>query len=76
MTGKGGSIFYWNSWNSGFVCSLGALFRRHELAWEILRYLRYTLIGLWIAWGSPLLFEKLGVGVIKPYLPPQSSAQR
>jgi len=42
----------------------------------ILRYLRYTLIGLWIAWGSPLLFEKLGVGVIKPYLPPQSSAQR
>ncbi len=56
---------------------LGALFPDDmSLLGMILRYLRYTLIGLWIAWGSPLLFEKLGVGVIKPYLPPQSSAQR
>ena len=56
---------------------LGALFPDDmSLIGMILRYLRYTLIGLWIAWGSPLLFEKLGVGVIKPYLPPQSSAQR
>lgn len=56
---------------------LGALFPDDaSLLSLVLRYVRYTLIGLWIAWGSPLLFEKLGVGVIKPYLPPQSSAQR
>lgn len=56
---------------------LGALFPDDaSLLSMILRYLRYTLIGLWIAWGSPLLFEKLGIGVIKPYLPPQSSSQR
>ena len=56
---------------------LGALFPDDmSLPGMVLRYLRYTLIGLWIAWGSPLLFEKLGVGVIKPYLPPQSSADR
>lgn len=40
----------------------------------ILRYVRYLLIGLWISWGSPLLFEKLGIGVIKPYLPSQTTA--
>ena len=56
---------------------LGALFPDDmSLIGLILRYLRYTLIGLWIAWGSPLLFEKLGVGVIKPYLPSQTTAQR
>ncbi len=56
---------------------LGALFPDDmSLLGMVLRYFRYTLIGLWIAWGSPLVFEKLGVGVIKPYLPSQSSAQR
>lgn len=56
---------------------LGAIFPDDmSVTGMLLRYLRYTLIGLWIAWISPLLFEKLGVGVIKPYLPPQSSAQR
>lgn len=56
---------------------LGALFPDDaSLLSMILRYFRYTLIGLWIAWGSPLVFEKLGIGVIKPYLPPQSSSQR
>lgn len=56
---------------------LGALFPDDaSLLSMVLRYLHYTLIGLWIAWGSPLLFEKLGIGVIKPYLPPQTTAPR
>lgn len=56
---------------------LGALFPDDmSLIGMILRYLRYTLIGLWIAWGSPILFEKIGIGVIKPYLPSQTTAQR
>ena len=56
---------------------LGALFPDDmSLPGMILRYFRYTLIGLWIAWGSPLLFEKIGIGVIKPHLPPQTTAER
>lgn len=56
---------------------LGALFPDDmSLSGMVLRYLRYTLIGLWIAWGSPLLFEKLGVGVINPYFPSQTTAKR
>ncbi|MDD2521884.1 MAG: phosphatase PAP2 family protein [Anaerolineaceae bacterium] len=56
---------------------LGAVFPDGQsLIGMVLRYVRYAMIGLWIAWGSPLVFEKLGVGVIKPHIPPQSSAQR
>jgi membrane-associated phospholipid phosphatase len=56
---------------------LGALFPKDMgLISMILRYFRYMLIGLWISWGSPLLFEKLGIGVIEPYLRPQTTAQK
>ncbi len=37
----------------------------------ILRFIRYSLIGFWVSWWSPLLFQKLGVGVIEPYQPEQ-----
>ena len=61
----------------GLYAGLGALFPDDmSLTGMILRYFRYTLIGLWIAWGSPLLFEKIGIGVIKPHLPAQSTANR
>lgn len=61
----------------GLYTGLGALFPDDlGLISMVLRYVRYTLIGLWISWISPLLFEKLGIGVIKPYLPPQSTAER
>jgi len=33
----------------------------------VLRFIRYGLIGLWISAGSPLLFEKLGIGEIRQY---------
>ncbi len=41
----------------------------------VLRYVRYMLVGLWVTWWSPALFQKLGIGVIKPYLPPQTTAE-
>jgi hypothetical protein len=41
---------------------LGALFPRDEsMLAGLLRYLRYTLIGLWIALGAPLVFWQLGL---------------
>ncbi|PDW03359.1 phosphatase PAP2 family protein [Candidatus Viridilinea mediisalina] len=41
---------------------LGAIFPRDEsLVAGLLRYLRYTLIGLWIALGAPLLFRRMGL---------------
>jgi membrane-associated phospholipid phosphatase len=41
---------------------LGALFPRDEsLLAGMLRYLRYTLIGLWIALGAPLVFLQFGL---------------
>ena len=56
---------------------LGTLFPDDmSLPGMVLRFVRYTLIGLWISWGSPLLFEKMSVGVIKPYLPPQTTAAK
>jgi hypothetical protein len=36
---------------------LGALFESLEPAWAF-RLIRYALIGLWAAWGAPLLFVK------------------
>ncbi|MEJ2411829.1 MAG: hypothetical protein P8Y34_02380 [Anaerolineales bacterium] len=30
-----------------------------DLTSYILRFLRYTLIGLWISWGAPVLFISL-----------------
>lgn len=48
---------------------LGALFPKDpDLISHILRYFRYLLIGLWISWFSPLLFEKLKIGTIKARL--------
>lgn len=41
---------------------LGALFPRDETVLAaLLRYLRYALIGLWIALGAPLVFQQLGL---------------
>ncbi|PDW01008.1 phosphatase PAP2 family protein [Candidatus Chloroploca asiatica] len=41
---------------------LGALFPRDEtFVAGMLRYVRYTLIGFWIAFGAPLLFRRLGL---------------
>ncbi|RRR65832.1 MAG: phosphatase PAP2 family protein [Candidatus Viridilinea halotolerans] len=41
---------------------LGAIFPRDEtLVAAGLRYLRYTLIGLWIAFGAPLLLRRMGL---------------
>lgn len=49
---------------------LGALFPRDlGLLSMVLRFLRYTLIGFWVSWWSPLLFQKLSIGVIKAHLP-------
>lgn len=42
---------------------LGAIFPRDEsLVAAGLRYLRYTLISFWIAFGAPLLFRRIGLG--------------
>lgn len=42
---------------------LGSLFPKDAGLWSaVLRYLRYALIGLWISYLSPLLFEKLKIG--------------
>jgi hypothetical protein len=39
---------------------LGQIFPRNaDLLSYILRFVRYTLIGLWVAWLGPLVFEKL-----------------
>jgi membrane-associated phospholipid phosphatase len=50
---------------------LGAIFPRDEaFVAYVLRYLRYALIGLWISFAAPVLFQKLGLarkpGVPKP----------
>jgi len=59
----------------GLYAGLGAAFPDDlGVLSMVLRFVRYSLIGLWIVWGSPLVFEKLRIGVIKPYIPPQSSA--
>jgi membrane-associated phospholipid phosphatase len=48
---------------------LGALFPGGRTpAALILRYLRYTLIGAWIAWWAPLVFDRMG---LLPELEPQ-----
>jgi membrane-associated phospholipid phosphatase len=45
-----------------FYAGLGALFPDGRTpAALILRYLRYTLIGAWIAWWAPLVFDRLGL---------------
>jgi membrane-associated phospholipid phosphatase len=41
---------------------LGAVFPRgEELLPYILRFIRYTLVGLWVAWAAPLIFIRLGL---------------
>ena len=41
---------------------LGAIFPDNgDLLSFALRFLRYTLIGLWVAWLGPLVFEKVGL---------------
>lgn len=41
---------------------LGAVFPRNpDLTSYLLRFLRYTLIGLWVTWAAPLLFLKLKI---------------
>lgn len=41
---------------------LGALFPRDaSVVAGMLRYVRYTLIGLWIALGAPLVFQRVGL---------------
>ena len=37
-----------------------------RLAFMLLRYLRYGLIGLWVSFLAPLLFERLKIAKIKP----------
>ena len=45
---------------------LGQVFPRGaNFASYALRFLRYTLVGLWISWIGPLLFEKVGVLTFK-----------
>ena len=45
---------------------LGALFPKElGLVSYVLRYLRYLLIGLWVSWIGPLLFEKLKIATIQ-----------
>lgn len=45
---------------------LGELFPKEpELLGGILRYLRYGLIGYWVAMGAPLLFEKMKLAEFK-----------
>lgn len=47
---------------------LGALFPKElGLVSHILRYLRYLLIGLWVSWFGPLLFEKLKIATIQAH---------
>ena len=54
---------------------LGSLFPDDlGLISAVLRYFRYFLIGIWIACLSPLLFEKLKIGRIKPDFEPRTTA--
>lgn len=46
---------------------LGAIFPNNgDLLSFTLRFLRYTLIGLWVAWLGPLVFEKLNLLEYEP----------
>lgn len=59
----------------GLYAGLGSLFPRDlGIVSMLLRFLRYALVGAWITWWSPLLFQKLGIGIISPYLPRQTTA--
>jgi membrane-associated phospholipid phosphatase len=41
---------------------LGQLFpRQPDMLGFALRFVRYSLIGLWVSWWGPLVFEKLGI---------------
>lgn len=41
---------------------LGRVFPREaDVLSYSLRYLRYTLVGLWISWVSPIIFEKINI---------------
>lgn len=55
---------------AGFVilyAGLGSLFPEDlGLVSAVLRYFRYALIGIWISAISPLVFERLKIGEIKP----------
>ena len=52
---------------------LGAIFPRHQdVISFLLRYLRYTIIGLWVAALAPLLFERLGL--VNAPVPPRPAA--
>jgi len=47
-----------------FYFVLGQIFPRDaSLASYLLRFLRYTLVGLWISWLSPLTFQKMGLAI-------------
>jgi len=47
-----------------FYFVLGQIFPRDaSLASYLLRFLRYTLVGLWISWLSPLTFQKIGLAI-------------
>jgi hypothetical protein len=46
---------------------LGAIFPDNaDLLSYALRFFRYTLIGLWVAWLGPLVFERLGLLEFEP----------
>jgi len=46
---------------------LGAVFpRTPDLAGYLLRFFRYTLVGVWISALAPLLFARLGIATIRP----------
>lgn len=49
---------------------LGAIFPNNgDLLSYALRFFRYTLIGLWVAWIGPLVFERLGLLDYEPQAP-------
>lgn len=64
-----------------FVCwyLLGSVFPRNADALSYtLRFLRYTLVGLWISALAPMLFKQLGLGyrpAAKKEVPPFSSGE-
>jgi hypothetical protein len=46
----------------GLYFGLGQIFPRNaDFLSFALRFTRYTLIGLWVSWLGPLVFEKLGL---------------
>lgn len=58
VIGVAGIFVFW------FV--LGQVFPREaNTASYALRYLRYTMVGLWISAAAPLLFERLGIARLK-----------